>query len=170
MALILITYSILKLAGYQFYVSPELLLSKVKDANLFKLSWFLADHEPFKTFIGLSQIAAASLLIFNRTAVIGALMVIPIWLNIWIWDISFMDRIMAIQFGFRIGFYLVLTGLILWFYRNRVINAYRILTKKAAGGLNKSILLYVSLPFVGYALEFIIGKIVQVFLTILYEL
>ena len=170
LAIILIFYSVAKLTGFQFHISANLLDTKVKDANLFKLSWFLADHEPFKTFIGVSQISAALLLIFNRTAVIGAFLVIPIWLNILIWDISFMDRIMAIQFGFRISYYLVLTGSILWFYKDKIITAYKSFTEKINSKLNRSVLLYISLPIVGFALEFIIGKIVQVVLTIIYRL
>jgi len=170
LAFILIFYSIAKLTGFQFYMDSNLLETKVKDANLFKLSWFLADHEPFKTFIVVSQISAALFLIFKRTAVIGAFLVIPIWLNILIWDVSFMDRIMAIQFGFRISYYIILTGLILWFYRDKIIIAYKSLTEKINSGLNRSVLLYISLPIIGFALEYIIGKIVSVILTIIYRL
>lgn len=160
LAFILIVYSTLKLTGFQFYINPHLLATKVKNANLFQLSWFLADHSPFKYFIGFSEITAALLLIFNRTAIIGALMVIPIWLNILIWDISFIDKVMAIQFACRIGYYLVLTGLILWFYKDKIIIAYKSLSEKINSHLNKSVLLYLSLLIVGYALEFIVGKLV----------
>jgi hypothetical protein len=97
-------------------------------------------------------------------------MIIPIWLNILIWDISFMDGIMAIGFGYRISYYLILTGFILWFYKDKIIIAYRIFTKKIEGELNRSILIYISLPIVGYALELIMGKIAQIILTIIYRL
>lgn len=170
MAFILLAYSVAKLTGHQFYTNPELLLTTVKEANLFQLSWFLANHEPFKMFIAISQISAALLLIFNRTAIIGAFLVIPIWINILIWDVSFMDQLMAIQFGFRIGYYLILTGLILWFYKDKIITAFRIFTEKTDRRLSKSVLLYVSLPLAGYALEFVIGKLVQIILTIFYRL
>lgn len=159
LAIILIGYSIAKLTGLQFYINPELLGEKVQDANLFQLSWFLADHQPFKFFIAGSQIIAGSFLIFNRTAVIGAFMAIPIWLNILIWDISFMDKLMAITFACRISFYLILTGLILWFYKDKIIAAFQSITQQTVWKFNKSVLLYLSLPFAGFALEFVVGKL-----------
>lgn len=170
LALVLLSYGVVKLAGFQFYTAAGLLGTKVGDANLFQLSWFLADHEPFRFFVAISEIIAGLLLVFNRTAVIGAFLAIPIWLNILIWDISFMDRLMAIQFAFRIGYYLVLTGLVLWYYKASILIAYKILSEKINNDLKKSVFLYISLPIVGYALEFAIGKIVQVILTVLYRL
>ncbi len=161
LAIILLLYSMAKLMGYQFYTNPDLLAAHVKDANLFQLSWFLADHQPFKSFVAIAQITTALLLMINRTAVIGALMAIPIWVNILIWDLSFMEGIMATQFGFRISYYLLLTGLVLWAYRDQIVLAYTYLTRHTQGLLPRRILLYVSLPVVGYALEFVVGKLVN---------
>ena len=84
----LIGYGWSKLTGNQFGLSAEQLSAPVKDLGLFKLSWFLFDHEPFKSFVGTSQIIAGLLLLYNRTLILGALLSIPILANILIIDIT----------------------------------------------------------------------------------
>jgi uncharacterized membrane protein YphA (DoxX/SURF4 family) len=78
----LIHYGWSKLTDSQFGVSEATLNQPLKDVDLFRLSWHLAAHEPFKSFIGVSQIITGFLLLYNRTVILGASMSIPIWLNI----------------------------------------------------------------------------------------
>lgn len=92
--------------GDQFGISEATLNSALKDVDLFRLSWYLADHEPFKSFIGISQIVAGVLILYNRTVLLGALMAIPIWLNILMWDMTFMG--LYTPFTVRLPFYLLL--------------------------------------------------------------
>ncbi len=120
----LIIYGVSKLAGLQFGVSDATMQMALKDIDLFRLSCYLADHEPFRSFIGVSQIVTAILLLYPRTVLIGAFMSIPIWLNILIWDLTFMDG-RAAAFTVRLSVYLVLTGLIIGQERTKVIPAVR---------------------------------------------
>jgi len=120
LAWMLYSYGWAKLTDGQFGVDDKTMNMALKDIDLFRLSWYLADHQPFKAFIGVSQIICALLLTFNRTLIIGAFMSIPIWLNILIWDLTFMGG-MSVAFTFRLSWYLVLTFLIIYQQKNKVI-------------------------------------------------
>src|ERR1700741_397306 len=78
-----------KLTDGQFGLTNEQLQTPVKDLSLFKLSWHLFEQQPFKAFIGVSQMIAGLLLLYNRTLILGALLSIPILLNILIIDITY---------------------------------------------------------------------------------
>jgi uncharacterized membrane protein YphA (DoxX/SURF4 family) len=121
-------YGWAKLTDGQFGVDDKTMNMALKDVNLFQLSWYLADHQPFKAFIGVSQIVCAILLTLNRTVIIGAFMSIPIWLNILVWDLTFMGN-MAAAFAFRLTYYLILTALIIYQQKNKLIPAVILVTE-----------------------------------------
>lgn len=76
--IIFMNYGIGKLSGGQFgNLTTQELNTPIKDLSLFKIGWYLFDHQPFKAFIGISQIIAACLLLFNRTYLIGLLILTP---------------------------------------------------------------------------------------------
>lgn len=118
----LFRYGWAKLTDNQFGVDDQTMNLPLKQIGLFRLSWYLADHQPFKAFIGVSQLIIALLLINNRTAIIGALASIPIWLNILMWDMTFMEG-MTRAFTIRLSYYLILTGLILYQERDKIMSA-----------------------------------------------
>jgi len=151
LAYTLINYGWGKLTGDQFGVSDEMLKQPLQGVDLFHLSWYAAGHEPFRSFIGVSQIVAGLLFLYNRTLLLGAFMSIPIWLNILIWDITFMGLITA--FTFRLTFYLLLTFLILWYYRERVVNALRTITRGAFVGFRYPLWAYLLLPILAFILD-----------------
>lgn len=151
----LIVYGGSKLAGLQFGVSDATMQMALKDVDLFRLSWYLADHEPFRSFIGISQIVTAILLLYPRTVLIGAFMAIPIWLNILIWDLTFMGGRSG-AFTVRLSVYLVLTGLIIGQERTRVIPALqRILLTRSLG--NYPVWAYLLLPVIAVLIELMGG-------------
>ncbi|MFC6101274.1 hypothetical protein [Olivibacter domesticus] len=123
----LLKYGWSKLTNGQFGVTEATMNQPLKEIDLMRVSWYLAAHEPFKSFIGVSQILTAGLLIYNRTAIIGAFVSIPIWLNILMWDMTFMG--LYTSFTIRIPFYLLLTLLIIWHYKNKVLIALEVLPK-----------------------------------------
>ena len=120
-------YGWAKLTDGQFGVDDKTMNMALKDINLFQLSWYLGDHQPFKAFIGVSQIICALLLTLNRTVIIGAFMSIPIWLNILVWDLTFMGN-MAAAFAFRLTYYLILTTLIIHQQKDKLIPAILLVT------------------------------------------
>ncbi len=113
-------YGYSKLTGAQFGISEEDMLIPISDLSLFKVSWYLFQHEPFRSFIGMFQMLASILLLFNRTALIGAFLLLPITLNILIIDISFMEGGMRESFVWRLLYYLTLNALILGYYREKI--------------------------------------------------
>ena len=120
----LLRYGWAKLNDQQFGVDEKVLNMPLKSIGLFKLSWYLADHEPFKSFIGVSQIVTGLIMLWPKTALIGALLSIPIWLNILFWDMTFMEGFTA-AFQFRLSYYLILTGLIIFYHKNHSFPALR---------------------------------------------
>lgn len=124
LAYTLFNYGWAKLTDNQFGVDQKTMSLPLKEIGLFRLSWYLADHQPFKAFVGISQIGVALLLAFNRTVIIGAFASIPIWLNILMWDMTFMEG-MTRAFTFRLSFYLLLTGLILYESKDKIVPALR---------------------------------------------
>lgn len=126
LAIIFISYGTGKLFGGQFGNLTETeLATPIKDLSLFKVAWYLFDHQPFKIFIGISQIIASLMLLYNRTMVIGALMLIPIIANILIIDLTIMPYGFKVAFGFRLTAYLCYIGFLLFYYKNNLVPAWR---------------------------------------------
>ncbi|MFM9945460.1 MAG: DoxX family membrane protein [Bacteroidia bacterium] len=142
-----------KLNGGQFGLSPEQLAIPLKDIGLFKLSWYLFDQEPFKSFVGISQIIAALLLLYNRTIILGAIMSIPILVNILIIDITY---IKMTGFYWRLSWYLCLDFLILWHYRDRMLLAFKTIFSGLSTKFKYPWWAYLMLPVMAIVLEFLI--------------
>lgn len=153
---ILIHYGWGKLTDRQFVLSEKELNTPLKDLNLFRLSFYLAGHEPFKSFIGVSQMVAGALLIYRRTAIIGAFMSIPIWLNILIWDMTFLGFFGSV-FTIRISYYLLLTAFILYHYRDRVFPMLGYSVQSKLPKYSFPFWAYLLLPVAGLIIEFTPG-------------
>ena len=126
LAFIFLGYGVAKLAGYQFGVTPEVLAQPLGQVSLDHLAWYCFAHEPFSAFVGISQIVASLLLLWNRTALLGALLLLPIALTIFIIDITFLNKIIA--FRYALPFYLGLILLIINHYRSQMLAVFRLLT------------------------------------------
>ena len=127
---IFVSYGYSKLFDGQFGITEQELNTPIKDLNLFRISWYLFDHQPFKSIIGIFQIITGILLLINRTALLGAFMFIPIVITILIIDISFMPPLLASSFTWRLLFYLILDILIIWHYKERIRQIWRSLTRE----------------------------------------
>ncbi len=131
LALIFIQYGIGKLIGGQFGgLNSTELNTPIKDLSLFKIAWYLFDHQPFKAFIGVSQIIASVFLLFNRTVILGLLMLIPIILNILIIDLTIMQYGFKVAFFFRLTGYLLYIVLLIFYYKQAIYPALRTITQK----------------------------------------
>lgn len=151
LALSFINYGWAKLSGNQFGVSPAEMKMTIKEIGLFKLSWYLFDQQPFKYFIGISQIIAGLLLLYNRTLILGALMLIPILANILVIDMTY---IKMPAFYWRLSYYLLLDFLILWHYKDRMIIAFRAFTRNISTRYKFSWKAYLLIPVMIVVLEF----------------
>ena len=146
-------YGWAKLTDDQFGVDDKTMNMALKDVDLFRLSWYLADHQPFKAFIGVSQIFCALLLTFSRTVIFGAFMSIPIWLNILVWDLTFMGN-MAVAFTLRLSFYLILTAWIICQQKDKLIPAVSMITE-VRQHVKFPIWAYVLLPAAAIGIEIV---------------
>ncbi|MGY0039336.1 hypothetical protein [Pedobacter sp. NJ-S-72] len=148
-------YGYSKLIDGQFGVTLATMDLPLKEVGLFNLSWYLVDHEPFKSFVGYSQIIVAILLTYNRTVIwAGAFMSIPIWLNILIWDMTFMG--LNSPFTARIPCYIVLTFLILWHYLDKILPAIQNFINGTTTRFKYPFWAYLLLPVFGFCVELIV--------------
>lgn len=90
-------YGLGKLIGGQFYTSakiPEAIaIMPIGEVPDFELAWvFMGRSYGYMLFIGLAEIIGACLLLFNKTKIIGTLILIPVMVNVIVFDIFFLDE------------------------------------------------------------------------------
>lgn len=110
-------YGLGKIIGQQFYTSSnipdELAIMPIGQVPDFELAWtFMGRSFGYILFIGITQIIGASLLLFNKTKLIGVIILIPIMVNIIVFDIFFLDSYGALG-NATIYFLMLLTILII---------------------------------------------------------
>jgi uncharacterized membrane protein YphA (DoxX/SURF4 family) len=151
-----LSYGYGKLTAGQFGISEAELATPLKDLSLFRVSWYLFDHEPFKTFIGVSQVLCGILLLINRTALIGAFLFLPIATTILIIDLSFMPADMSGAFAWRLGIYILLDLLILWHYKERMKIIWESVWHNVSTKFRYPLWAYLLLPVFAIGLEIIL--------------
>lgn len=160
-----ISYGWEKLMDGQFGLSQEEMIKPIKDLSLFRVSWYLFDHQPFKLFIGISQLICGILLLINRTVIIGAFMFLPIVINILVIDLTFMPPSLKQGFAWRLSFYIFFDLLIIWHYRDKIIKAFRLIYNDISTKFKFPLWAYLILPLLAILLE-----IVSAFPKIFYNL
>lgn len=124
---IFLVYGVSKLVGLQFGVTPEVLAQPLEQVSLAHLAWYCFDHQPFSAFVGVSQILASLGLLWNRTALLGALLLLPIAVTILVIDLTYLRQMVAFQY--MLPFYIGLILLLLAHYRERMLVVVRALTQ-----------------------------------------
>ena len=125
-------YGVGKILGEQFYrkgnLPAEVANTTLANAPAFDLAWtFMGYSQAYILFVGISQIIGAWCLLFNRTKLIGVIILIPILLNVIVFDLVFLDMLGALVSA-SIYFILLLT--ILYFHRSTVIEVFKLITKR----------------------------------------
>lgn len=89
LAYMLVEYGLSKLTGGMFNnATPEILNTPLKDVDPFHLTWYWFYKNKLLTcFVGFVQIAAAILLLFNKTVFIGIMLALPVMISILLIDI-----------------------------------------------------------------------------------
>lgn len=144
-----------KITGNQFGLSESDLITPISELSPFEISWYLFDLQPFKSFIGIAQMLCGILLIWNRTAIIGAFIFLPIVSTILIMDMTFMPYELATAFTWRLSYYIFLDLLILWHYRDRMITIWQAVWNGVSTKFKFSIWVYLTLPVMAILMEFI---------------
>ncbi|RNC87738.1 MAG: DoxX family membrane protein [Winogradskyella sp.] len=170
LAYIFFQYGYSKLTGGQFGLKEVELNTPIKDLSLFRISWYLFDHQPFKFIVGLSQIICALLLMINRTVILGAFMFLPIVATILIIDISFMSPQFAYAFLWRLSIYILLDILILIHYKGKMLTIWKAIWDNKTIKYKHSIWGFILIPVFAIILEFAIAlpkAIVHFFIDLL---
>ncbi|WP_313253781.1 hypothetical protein [Empedobacter sp.] len=146
-------YGFSKLIDNQFGLSPTELTTPIQNLSLMKIGWFLFDIQPFKYFIGITQIISASLILFNRTCFLGCIILIPIIINIIIIDLSIMPLTLSFPFFFRLLLHLFLAFSIIFYYKQDFFNIIKIMFKKHAPKFRYNYWKLIFIPILALSLE-----------------
>ncbi|WP_443633596.1 hypothetical protein ABXT64_01325 [Candidatus Marifrigoribacter sp. Uisw_064] len=120
--IILNIYALSKLLGGQFYMKgklpAEIANTTLGEASGFSLAWTFMGHSYFYImFVGIAQLIGAWFLLWNKTKLIGVLILLPIMVNIIVFDIVFLDVYPALANAIIV---LLMLFLILFFNREIV--------------------------------------------------
>lgn len=111
-AWLLYFYGISKLTGHQLVVPAWVAQKPIGSLDGFTLTWYYFGYSHvFKAILGMIQVVAASLLLFRKTALLAALVMVPVMTNIVLINIFYGIAPGAEFFAFSILFALLL---ILW--------------------------------------------------------
>lgn len=82
-AYLLFTYGLSKLAGWQFTLSPDIAGKPVGSLSGYQLTWYYYSYSHiYAGILGLTQLAGGAMLLFRKTAPLGAAIMIPMIANI----------------------------------------------------------------------------------------
>ena len=126
-------YGLGKILGGQFYrrgrLPEDVAKTLLGDANAFDLAWtFMGYSFAYILFIGLAEIVGAWLLLWERTKLFGVAILLPVMVNIVVFDIIFLDTHGATASA---TIYTLLLFVILFFNRESVVQALRALVPQA---------------------------------------
>lgn len=128
--IILNIYAISKLLGGQFYMNgklPEQIANTtLGEASGFSLAWTFMGYSYFYIlFVGITQLIGAWFLLWNKTKLIGVAILIPIMINIIVFDVLFLDVYPALANAIIVFAMLLL---ILFVNKERIIDVIKKLT------------------------------------------
>jgi hypothetical protein len=82
-AWLLFSYGLSKLAGVQFTLGPDIARRPIGSLSGFQLTWYYYSYSHvYATVLGLTQLAGAAMLLFRKTALLGAAVMVPVMANI----------------------------------------------------------------------------------------
>jgi hypothetical protein len=128
-------YGLGKIAGGQFYrrgqLPEDVARTTLGDAPAFELAWtFMGYSFAYILFIGLTEVLGAWLLLFARTKLVGVAILLPVMINILVFDVIFLDAYGALA---SVTIYTLLLFVILACNREKVRQALRALAPVASG-------------------------------------
>ncbi len=126
-AIFISIYGLGKIVGGQFYrrdkLPDDVALQTLAETPAFDLAWtFMGYSQAYIMFIGLSQIIGAFFLLFNRTKFIGIAILIPILLNIIVFDIIFLPDYGALSSAIL---YFSLLIFVLYLNKEKIIEIFK---------------------------------------------
>lgn len=155
LAVYMFHYGLSKMTEGQFGLyNPEILNKPLSSVNTFHISWYLFGMEqPFKYVVGILQIIGSILIVIEPLAVLGAIFLLPIILQIFIIDISYVK---ILGLSIRLFFMLLCDFYILYFYRDKLKEYFKTLIINKNERLYKmKYWYYIIFLIMGFFLDFI---------------
>ncbi|WP_423998185.1 DoxX family membrane protein [Maribacter sp. IgM3_T14_3] len=155
----MIKYGWSKVTLSQFGVYDASILDQpIKDIGSFYVTWHLFGRSTFFNIsTGVLEIIGGILLIFNRTVLIGTLLVLSILAQILIIDIAFTTGVHGFALPIRIGGMILADLLILFYYKDKVIIALQSLTNEVSTKFKYKWWVFLILPVIGFLMDFVFG-------------
>jgi hypothetical protein len=89
-AWLLFTYGLSKLAGVQFTLPPDIARRPIGSLSGFQLTWYYYNYSHvYASILGLTQFAGGAMLLFRKTALLGAAIMTPVMANILLINLFF---------------------------------------------------------------------------------
>lgn len=89
-ALLLFLYGSSKVVSRQFHLPPGMALRPVGSLSGYELAWFYyAYSRTYEVILGLIELAGATLLLFRKTALLGAALMLPVITNIFMINVFY---------------------------------------------------------------------------------
>lgn len=165
LAYYMIDYGWSKLTGGQFgHRSAEVLNTPLKDVDSFNMAWHLFSiSKTFNIVVGLIQIICAALIIYNRTVIIGTLLLLPVLGQIFLIDVAFTINTFGLALPLRLSGMIFAAFLVLIYYKERLVKSCNILIHSTTTKFRYKWWVFLCLPLLGLVTDF-------VFATILYPI
>jgi hypothetical protein len=146
-----------KIVGDQFGIhDPAIMEKPLKQIDKFYLSWYLFSlNRTFDVAVGVFQIIGALLIVFNRTVLVGALVLLPILGQIFLVDLAFTMNVFGSVLPIRLLCMIVSDLLILLYYKDKVIAAWHILVKNTTTRYKYKWWVFILFPVIGLLMDFI---------------
>lgn len=122
-AFLLYMYGTSKLAHLQFHLGPAVLQRPVGSLTGYELTWFYYGYSrAYACILGSTQVFGATLLLFRRTTLLGAALMLPVMANILLINIF----ILVNDYGPEFMATFITTSLLIlvWFQRNALIGLF----------------------------------------------
>lgn len=152
-----------KLTDGQFGLHDKSLLDKpLRELDKFHIAWHLFSlDKSFNIVVGLTQILGAILIAINRTAIIGALLLLPVLGQIFLVDLAFTTNIFGPALPLRLGGMILADLYILYYYKDKVVAAFRHITTGVTTKFKYKWWVFILLPVIGLLMDFVIATLMM---------
>lgn len=148
-----------KLIDRQFGLHDNSLLDKpLRELDKFQIAWHLFSlDKTFNIVVGLTQILGAILIVINRTAILGAIFLLPVLGQIFLVDLAFTTNVFGLALPLRLGGMILADLFILYYYKDKVVNAFRHITTGITTKFKYKWWVFILLPVIGLLMDFVIS-------------
>lgn len=113
-AWLLLTYGLVKVAGLQFHAA-DMAQRPVGSLSGYQLTWYYYSYShTYGSILGLVQLTGGTLLLFRKTATLGAAMMLPVMMNILMINVFF-----VIGWGAQIVSAFIVASMLALLWRDR---------------------------------------------------